>query len=353
MQENCFSRDTKNDSEGWRGMTFSISDRAIQNFERVFGVFGICILCWMIYRLGPHRIASNLHTIGWSFFLMLILKGLRYFSQTVAWKLILGDEGKKIKFRELFKAILEGESVNYITITKMGGEPLKIYALKDKVALAIAASSVIVLKFCVILGFWLVVSTGFLFILFYSDVTGEIKRNIGMGLVVTTLFLVSAYRLQKFGMFKPLSWILNQFQSKREWLSVQVARLTRLDDHILETYRSKPVRVFFAALSCALIWVEEIFFIWLTLHFLKMEEHWMIPMLIGTIALLANSFFFFVPWHAGTQEGTMVLAFTLLDLSEPAGLSLAILRRLRELIWVFTGLVFFALESMTAKTVST
>lgn len=325
-------------------MTFSA--KTLQTFERAIGIVGLLVLCWMIVRLGPVRIAANLHTVSWGFFLMVAFKGVRYFCQTIAWKLILTQAQRKIGFWKLFKINLEGESLNYITITRMGGEPLKAIAIKEHSSLAQAAASVIVLKFCYIFGFWLTIAGGFIAILLDADVTGEIKRGVGMGLVALTIFILFFSWIQKRGMFSPLSWFLRQFQSKREWISRQVLRLTRLDQEILETYRSKPVRVSVSALLQALGWVEELFFIWLALHFLKLDETWVLPTLIGMMSLLMNSLFFFVPWRAGTQEGTMVLAFTLLDLSEPMGLSLAILRRMRELVWIFAGLILFALESV-------
>lgn len=326
-----------------------ISDKAIQNFERAFGIAGLCILSWMIHKLGPSRIANNLHMVSWGFFLMVLSKGTRYLLQTVAWKLILAQERGKIAFWKLFKIILEGESINYITITRMGGEPLKIYAIKNDVPLATAAASVIVLKFCTILGFCMTISIGFIAILIKADVTGAIKFKMGIGLISLAIFLLMFSWVQKIGMFRPLKWILNQFQSKREWIDNQVIRLTRLDNKILETYRSQPTQITLSAFLNTLVWFEEIFFIWLVFHFLHMGEEWILIALIGTMSLLLNSFFFFVPWRAGTQEGTMVLTFTLLNLSESVGLSLAILKRMRELLWVFAGLIFFALESTPSE----
>ena len=119
-----------------------------------------------------------------------------------------------------------------------------------------------------------------------------------------------------------------------------------MDEHILETYRSRPWRVSGAVLLCSLVWVEEIFFIWLGFHFLRLEEGWATVVIAGTISLLLNRALFFVPWHAGSQEGAMVLAFTILGLSEPVGFSIAILKRFRELLWVFLGLSFFAIETL-------
>lgn len=328
----------------------NISPKTFQNFERVLGILGIGILCWMIYRLGPGHISANLHTVSWGFFLMVLFKGMRYLAQTLSWRLLLGEERKKVSFWKLFKTNLEGESLNYITITRMGGEPLKAWGIKEKVSLAHSAASVIVLKFCTILGFWIVISSGFLTILFNTDVTSEIKKYVGIGVIIVTIFLISISWIQKIGMFRPVSWILKQFRSKKEWIATQVLRLTKLDDKILETYRSYPGRVSSSTLLTAIGWAEEFFFIWLAFYFLKINETWVLPTLIGTMSLLLNSFFFFVPWRAGTQEGTMVLTFTLLNLSEPTGLSVAILKRMRELVWIFSGLILFALETAPTET---
>ena len=324
-----------------------ISDKAIQTFERAFGFLGLGIIALMIYKLGPGRIAANIHAMSWGFFLVILTGGIYYICEAFAWKLLLAEYGKSVSFIKLLRTVLEGDSLNYITITKIGGEALKAYAIKDKMNLAVSAASVIVLKFCSILGFWLVIACGFLTMLFTSDVSFDLKKWVGIGLVVLGLFLFSFSWVQRMGMFKPLSWMLRQFETKFQWISQHVIRLTRLDEKIIETYHARPMRVYVSTMLCSIKWLEEILFIWLVFRFLHIGQDWFVPTLVCTISLLMNSFFFFVPWRAGTQEGTMVLTFTLLDLSEPVGLSLAILKRLRELVWVFIGLILFSLEAMT------
>lgn len=329
----------------------NLIEKIIQNFEKALGFVGLVVIFWMVHRLSPVRILANLRLVGWGFFLMVLMQGLHYLFETMAWRSILGhDDRKKVGFWKMFKINLQGEALNYITLTRMGGEPLKVISISDSVGLAHSAASVIVQKFCVIFGFWLTIAVGFLAVLFHADVTGEIKNKMAFGLLALTVFILLASWLQRMGMFSPLSWVLKQFQSKWHWVSDQVLRLTHLDSKILETYHSRPLQVSAAIFFNAFAWIEEILFIWLTVYFLKMDEHWFTPVLVGTIAMMMNSLFFFVPWRAGTQEGTMVLSFNLLNLSEPAGLSVAILRRLREMVWIFAGLILFALESLPSRT---
>lgn len=324
-----------------------LSEQNLQRAEKAFGYLGMAIVAWMVYRLGPRRIAENLHMVNWGIFLMIALKGARFLAQALSWKLLLGEQRRGVSFRRLLRVALEGEALNYITITRVGGEAVKAYALKPQIPLSISAASVIVLKFTHLMGFWIVLTIGFLMVHF-SDLSGGVKAAAGLGIGALAAFLIFLYWIQNIGMFRPVAWMLGKVQSKRAWIDEQALRLTRLNNQILETYRSRPGRIILSIVIQALGWVEEIVFIWLTFLFLKLPQDWLLPTLVTTLALLLNSLFFFVPWRAGTQEGTLVLVFTMLDLSEPMGLSVAILKRVSELFWVFLGLAFFALETVQA-----
>lgn len=320
--------------------------RTILLWERGIGIAGMGITCWMLYRLGPSRIAANLHLVNWGFFILAGLKAAEYLLESFAWKLIASEKNRKIPFGRAFLYTLEGNSLNYITLTHMGGEGLKAVAFREKIGLARSAAAAVVLKFCTLLGFWLVISGGFILALFSADLPVKVKVYFGIGITLVTAIILSASWVQRVGIFGPFVRLLQKFESQMESLREYVLHLTRLDEHILETYRSRPWRVSAAVLLCSLVWVEEIFFIWLGLRFLRLEENWFIVVIAGSISLLLNRFLFFVPWRAGSQEGTLVLAFTILGLSEPVGFSIALLKRLRELLWVFLGLSAFAIETL-------
>src|SRR5205814_8609837 len=134
------------------------------------GFAGLGVIFWMIHRLGPSQIGTILHRVGWGFFLMMLAYGMHYVFEAAAWWLILHEEGQKIGFFRLLKNVMMGESLNYITVTKMGGEAFKAYSIKNRIPLATSAASVIVLKFCTLLGFWCLITLGFLSMLFQSDV---------------------------------------------------------------------------------------------------------------------------------------------------------------------------------------
>src|SRR5436309_1333572 len=75
--------------------------------ERAVGIFGLGLTGWMIYKLGPSRVASNLHRVGWGFFVLAGLKALEFILEAAAWRLILTGEKKIIGFWRVFKIVLE------------------------------------------------------------------------------------------------------------------------------------------------------------------------------------------------------------------------------------------------------
>jgi hypothetical protein len=59
---------------------------------------------------------------------------------------------------------------------------------------------------------------------------------------------------------------------------------------------------------------------------------------IEALSVGLDGLLFFVPAKLGTQEGGKVLIFTALGLDPGLGLTVGVLRRIRELAWAFAGL---------------
>ena len=60
---------------------------------------------------------------------------------------------------------------------------------------------------------------------------------------------------------------------------------------------------------------------------------------IETLVQLVRAMLFFIPSNLGTQEGVFILAINVLKDSTPLGLAVAVIRRLREVIWISIGLI--------------
>ena len=66
--------------------------------------------------------------------------------------------------------------------------------------------------------------------------------------------------------------------------------------------------------------------------------------LIVSIATLIANIFFFAPMQMGTREGGFVLATTTLALPAGAGVYIGLCTRIRELFWIFVGVILTKIE---------
>jgi hypothetical protein len=69
-----------------------------------------------------------------------------------------------------------------------------------------------------------------------------------------------------------------------------------------------------------------------------LAEAWLLEALIQVLRIIT----FFIPSSIGAQEGGIVLIFSQFGYASPVSLTFAVIRRLREIIWLGFGLFLWA-----------
>ena len=103
-----------------------------------------------------------------------------------------------------------------------------------------------------------------------------------------------------------------------------------------------------ASLGCFVAgWAVGAVEIYLILFWVGAPVDWRTALSIETGAVLIDGILFFVPAKVGTQEGGKVVLFAALGLDPARGLTVGVVRRIRELVYAGLGLV--ALGWMSAR----
>ncbi|MEX2648850.1 MAG: lysylphosphatidylglycerol synthase domain-containing protein [Alphaproteobacteria bacterium] len=97
---------------------------------------------------------------------------------------------------------------------------------------------------------------------------------------------------------------------------------------------------FLAAVALSIVqWIVGALEVWLILALIgrpvSLPEAW----LVESVAQVVRAAGFLIPSGLGAQEGALLLVVRLLTGSDGAGLALALVRRLRELVWIVAGLL--------------
>jgi hypothetical protein len=152
---------------------------------------------------------------------------------------------------------------------------------------------------------------------------------------------------QRRGMFSPLLALAARFD-RRGQLAELRRRARRLDAEIADVHRAGGRFV----ASCGwffVVWALGAVEIALMPWLLGVPVGISRPLTIEVLSVGVDALSFFVPAKLGTQEGGKVLVFTTLGLDATLGLSVGVLRRLRELAWALLGFAIVARANLAGQ----
>ena len=331
-----------------------------KKFQNFFFIFGMVVLCIMVYNLDFADAWQKIQHAGYWFFAVVILWAFLYLFNTTAWYTIIRsqtqdvEERKKVSFLWLYKVTVSGFALNYATPGGlMGGEPYRIMELTPKIGAERATSSVVLYAMTHIFShFWFWLISIFLYIL-----TQPVNLLMGMMLAVIFIFCTSAIWFFLTGYKKGLAVrmmnLVRHIPVVKRWAEPFVANhkeeLDRIDTQIASLHNQNPrtfITVVLLELSCRICSALEIFFILLVLF--PSVNYFDCILILAFTSLFANMLFF-IPLQLGGREGGFLMSVKGLGLSLKAGIFVALLVRIRELIWTAIGLLLIKLDRKKNK----
>ncbi|MGP1423555.1 MAG: lysylphosphatidylglycerol synthase transmembrane domain-containing protein [Prevotella fusca] len=326
-----------------------------KKYQNIFFIFGLVVLIIMVTQLDFADAWQKIQHAGYWFFAVVVLWAFLYIFNTAAWFTIIRsqtknqEERKSISFHWLYKVTVSGFALNYATPGGlMGGEPYRIMELTPKIGTERATSSVVLYAMTHIFShFWFWLISIFLYIL-----TQPVNLFMGTMLTLTFAFCISAIWFFLTGYKKGLAIrvmnLVRHIPFIKKWAEPFVANhkeeLDRIDTQIASLHNQNPrtfLTVVLLELSCRLCSALEIFFILLVL--LPSVNYFDCILILAFTSLFANMLFF-IPLQLGGREGGFLMSITGLGLTTSAGVFVALLVRIRELIWTAIGLLLIKLE---------
>jgi uncharacterized membrane protein YbhN (UPF0104 family) len=313
---------------------------------------GVAVLAATVWTIGAETLARDLRTLGWGLAVILLVESLSVALNTGGWALAFPSGERPVGAWRLFGARLAGDGVNYLTPSAtVGGELLRVRLLGPHVSASLRWASVSVAKIgqslaqavFILLGLAIVlpglaVARGWLG---WEGATvaasvagaGAIAHGVAFVWAVDRGFWTTAQgalRRIRLGWVLPESW-----EGPGSALDATLARLG-------------PWRAA-AVLGCFVAgWAVGAAEIYLILSWVGGAVDWRTALSLETGSVLIDGILFFVPAKVGTQEGGKVVLFAALGLNPARGLTVGVVRRIREL--VYAGLGLGALAWMSART---
>ncbi len=338
-----------------------------KKYQNGFFIFGIAVLLIMITQLDFAQVWAGLQRAGYWFLAVISLWFFLYIFNTSAWYIIINSQeergghsekpntaaARKVPFWWLYKITVSGFALNYATPGGlMGGEPYRIMSLSPRIGTERASSSVILYAMTHIFShfwFWL------LSILLYI-ITQEVNTFMGILLTAVGAFCTAAIwffiKGYKKGITVRCMSLLSHFplirRKAQRFFEDHREQLASIDRQIAALHNQNP-RTFVSAvaleLACRVVSALEIYFILLVI--MPDASYTDCILILAFTSLFANMLFF-LPLQLGGREGGFLMSAKGLAMTASAGIFVAIIIRVRELIWTAIGLLLIKFDKKQA-----
>ena len=308
---------------------------------------GFLTLLLLVWHIGPDKIYEAAAQVGpGALLVMLIPSLLMYVFEAYGWKLTLGSAADGIPFWKIFAIRTAGEVVNMTTPAYVGGEPLKAYLLqRHQIPMVEGLASVVIAKTIMTLAQVLFILVGIALAFWMLGAEGSSSQIAAAGLLTVALlsFGVAAFIfVQKRGLFMWTLRTLRGLGLHVAFLESREEKLRSLDEIILNFY-TQHRSAFYAATALYLLgWLAEALEVYVIILYLGGPASLLSAIPIGALSVFIKGGTFFIPGSLGAQDGGNLLLLKAFGYSDVTGITFALLRRFRELVWIGIGLVCLA-----------
>jgi hypothetical protein len=315
-------------------------------FRVVFLAAGCTLFAVLLIRLGPGRIFDLLWEIGWWFLAILAIYFCFELVRALALKacIVSGPPTREVSYLDLLRIRIAGEAVELLTFTgPMLAEPTKGFLLRDR---GLPWPNAFAATFCEYLLYSvscaLMAIAGLIYLLQHYRMAPVVSIAAHIVLYCAAAFLlvtaiVIAGRIYLIGV------VVNRIRTVpvlERRIRLNPDSLRAMEDQMFVVLRGGPRRlvsillVEFVANGCLVL---ELFVL---LHGIGESFPALVPFLIESATKFINFGFFFIPGQIGAAEGIYAILFTTIGLPASAGFSLALARRLRNVLVSAAGLIF-------------
>jgi len=309
----------------------------------IFGVLGLALFIYFVKKAGVAEITAGIGRLGPAFLLVLAISSIRYIVRSLAWTKCI-EAPHKLPFRDAVKARLMGDALgNIIPLASVAvSEPSKAVFVRHRLPLMIGLSGLAIENIFYSLSVALFIFAGTATLLLTFSMPKALRYASVGALVVTLIIapLVFFIVRQQWKFFSGTLGFLANRGIARNWMNKMVPRAETLEERIYGFYernRTSFLTIFGLEFAFHLAGVLEIY---TTLYYISpIKPTLLTAFILESVNRIINVTFKFVPLRTGVDEAGTGMLSKVLGLTTAIGVTLAIVRKGRDLVWSAIGVV--------------
>lgn len=301
---------------------------------------GLALFGYAVRRAGVAEIVDGVRMVGWGILPILGLAGARFLLRACAWRLCM-PPGSRLSIAQAFGAFVAGDAIGNLTpLGMVASEPTKVFLTRHRLATRESVASLATDN------------------LLYA---ASIAAMVGLGVVVALFTIplsvawrdgaIAALAAGVIGAAVTLRLLQGTWREDSGTRPAWRESLAGLRRSVLAFSTDQPVRlaqIFLLDLSFHVLAVLEIF---LTLRWLLGDRSPTLSQAIVFEALnrVVTVVFKFVPFRVGIDEALSGGIAPVIAVQPVAGVTLAVVRKVRNLVWTGVGLALIAAHPAHAE----
>jgi hypothetical protein len=313
-------------------------------------LFGAALFALTIGRTNLQDIAGGLHSVGWGFLVIVALSGFRLLLRAWAWTLCT-EGAPGLRLRDTFPAFLTGDALGNLTpLGLVASEATKAVYVRHRVPLMTAVSGLTVENLIYTLSVAVVIVGGTLALLFGYNLSGNLQLSFLIALGgMLALIVGSAWIIA--GQIKVMTGLIDWLHRRAlapQALAGRLEKLRTLEDIVYGFHLRHPARLLLVVALEGLYHAAGVAEVYVTLAWIAKPPTLLAAFILETANRLTNVVFKFVPMRLGVDEAGSAVLIQVLGYTSSAGVTLALVRKVRMLVWTAFGVFFLARRGLSA-----
>jgi hypothetical protein len=318
----------------------------------VFAALGLALFAYFVWKAGAGAILAQMRSLGWGFLAILAVSGVRPAVRALTWTLCFERE-QTLPWRDALAAYLVGDALgNLMPLGIVVSEPAKAAMARERVPLAASAAALAVENLFYMLSVALFVFAGTAAVLATFPLPPRL-RVLSYGVLGGIVLVVLCAYFVIHRRWKFLSRAVELTAARgvgRGFAARHGAKFGALEDRVYGFYARHGARfpaILLLEFCFHLAGVAEVF---LTLYFITgARPSWLAAFVLESVNRVINVVFKFVPMRVGVDEMGTAKFTGALRFGETAGVTLAIVRKARIVVWTAVGVALLVRRGLTVR----
>jgi hypothetical protein len=299
---------------------------------------GVALLVWQVQQVSVAEVRRGFASVGAGFVTVLLLAFIRFFLRGYAWRALLGAPAPLMA---TVAATISGDAIGNLTpLGLAASEPAKALYLRKYIDTSRAFAALTVENFFYTVSVAVYVIAGGVALLAGFEQLPDPVREGGIAALALMATMLAGAGWIAWKQPALASGLLEWVPSKTA--GAIVGRVREMEAHIYGSPGHKDARLGRMFAAHAAFHTFSFFESWLVLYLVAGSSQPLDALVLDSVNRVINVVFKAVPMRAGVDEVSSEVIASAVGLATGTGVVVALVRKIRMIIWAGVGLVLWA-----------